>query len=84
MILFEIDNIPIFQHVVARNPVADHVVDAGAATARKTLVVERCRDVSMIKCVVMYQAVDFGRGDPRFDIGAEETHQLHVEARSSP
>ncbi|MCY1440507.1 hypothetical protein D9M71_567860 [compost metagenome] len=65
----DVQGVAILERLVARDAVANHVVDRGTDRLGKTLVVERCRDRLLdVDDIVVAQAVELFGGDAGLDV----------------
>lgn len=80
----DVDDVTFFQRVVAWYPVADHVVNAGAATFRVPQVAERRWGMSVLDRVIVRQAIDFLGRYSRLDEWSQIVQELRVESTSGP
>ncbi len=72
----DVEDVALLQPPLARNAVADLVVDRGADRLRVAAVVEGRRDRAVRADELLAQPVELARGDPRLDLGRD-----HVEHR---
>src|SRR5450830_41005 len=73
----DVQGVAVFQRLVARNPVADHVVDRGADRLGEALVVQRGRDSLLhVDYIVVADAVQCFGGDAGLDVFGN--HFQHV------
>jgi len=76
----DIDDIAVLENVVAGDPMADDVVDAGAAAFGVSEVSECGWGVSMLDGVIVRESIDLAGGYTSHDETTEVIHQLGVKA----
>ena len=75
----EIDDVSVFQNLIAGDAVADDFVDAGTNCVRKTVVAEAGRGMTVLDRVAVGQLVDFASGHASSDMRSKEVHDFGVE-----
>ena len=75
-----IDDVALFEHhVVARNAVANLLVDGDAATLRKALKTKRCGRCAVRNSVFVYEFVDFVGGHTGVDVFSHEVEERGID-----
>jgi hypothetical protein len=82
----DVDRVAVLEHLVARDAVADHVVDRGAdrfrvgRVAGRRVVQRRRHRALHVDHVFMAQAIEFAGGDARLDEGGDVVEHFGAEA----
>jgi hypothetical protein len=76
----DVDDVSIDQLAIAWDPMANHFIDAGTTAFGKILISQGGGLVAVITCPTDDQVIDFGGGDPGFDMRTEKIHQLRIDS----
>ena len=79
-----VDDVPFFERIIPGNTVADHFIDARAATFWKPQIPQGGWGMLVRDRVVMDQTIDFTRGDPGLNKASDVIHELSIELPSQP
>ena len=80
----DVDDVPLAEHVVIRDAVAHHLVDAGANRVRVSVVAKARGGVPVLDGVFVGQLVDLASGNAGPDVRSQEVHDFGVESARGP